>query len=166
MASPQQMDSKLEIRQASIDDAEEILKIQKEAYWKQGEIYQNFQIRPLTQTLDTLKDEFAEKTFLVALINGQVISSVRFWQQDDIVQIERISVKPEVQNQGIGMMLLLELEKYCPQARAFELFTGAKSLRNIHVYEKLGYVVTKKKDDGQGILTLYMRKEVCAEMKP
>jgi len=54
----------MEIQKACIEDAEEILNVQKEAYLGQAEIYQNFNIHPLTQTLDSIKQEFSEKSFL------------------------------------------------------------------------------------------------------
>lgn len=154
------MTNKVEIRTATIDDAEQILDVQKAAYWKQGEIYQNFRIRPLIQTLDSLKDDLKSKHFLVAIIDGQLVGSVRFWEKDGIVEVERIAIQPEFQNQGIGSKLLEEVEKHCEDARSFQLFTGIKSIRNIHVYEKLGYRIIETKEDGQGILTHYMRKEI------
>lgn len=158
------MENEIKIRKGSIEDAEQILEVQKAAFFGQGQIYQNFAIRPLTETVEALKDEFEAKTFLVLVLGGRVIGSVRFWALDGVVQVERISILPEHQNRGLGSKLLLAVENECPQAGAFELFTGTKSVRNIHIYQKLGYRVRETKEDGQGILTLYMLKEAKQEL--
>jgi len=74
------------------------------------------------------------------------------------VTIERIAVKQNYQNKGVGTALLIKVEAMVPNAIAFHLFTGNISARNIHLYEKTGYRVTGKKTSEQGIELLYMEK--------
>ncbi len=66
---------------ASIEDAAPILELQKQAYQSEAEIYDDFAIPPLLQTLDDLKKEFTAKTVLKAVCNGQLVGSVRAWEQ-------------------------------------------------------------------------------------
>ncbi|MEN8134950.1 MAG: GNAT family N-acetyltransferase [Thermodesulfobacteriota bacterium] len=86
------------------------------------------------------------------------MASVRFKVIDGYVVIDRIVVEPEHQNQGIGTALLKEIESRVPNAVTFQLFTGNKSDRNIHLYENLGYKVIKKQTTDQGIELLHMEK--------
>lgn len=150
----------IQIEIATVDDADEIIKIQKAAFQGQAQIYDNYQLPPLTQSLESIKNEFNEKTFLKALIKGQIVAAVRFSVRDNYVTIDRIVVKPEHQNQGIGTTLLKEIVSKVPNAVAFQLFTGKKSERNIHLYEKMGYHVINKETTDQGIELLHM------EMRP
>jgi GNAT superfamily N-acetyltransferase len=148
----------IQIKTASIDDANKILEIQKTAFLDQARIYNNYQLPPLTQSLESIKNEFNGKTFLKVMLKGQIIASVRYKVIDGYVTIDRMVVEPEYQNQGIGTRLLKEVESRVPNATAFQLFTGNKSDRNIYLYEKIGYKIIKNQITDQGIKLLYMEK--------
>ncbi|AGF79469.1 acetyltransferase, N-acetylglutamate synthase [Desulfocapsa sulfexigens DSM 10523] len=148
----------IQIEIASKNDANEILEIQKSAFLGQAAIYNNYELPPLTQSLESIENEFGEKTFLKVVINGQIIGAVRFKQKEGIVTIDRIVVKPEYQNKGIGTLLLKQIEKIATNPKSYQLFTGNKSSRNIHLYEKSGYKVIKKETTNQGIELLKMEK--------
>ena len=133
----------MEIEHASLEDAKEILSLQKLAYQIQAKIYDDFQIPPLLETLEQLQVKFKTHIFLKATVDGKIVGSVRVLQQDGTCHIGRLMVHPDYQNQGIATKLLLEIERMFPSCGRFELFTGGKSVRNIHLYEKLGYRVFK-----------------------
>jgi len=71
------------------------------------------------------------------------LKQVRARQGDRVCHVSRLIVDPAMQNQGLGTRLLLAVEARFPGARRFELFTGHKSERNLHLYRKLGYRVWK-----------------------
>ena len=66
----------MEIRTAIIEDAEAILAMQRLAYQSEAANY-DFTIRPLTETLEDIKDRFHDRRFLKAIEDGQIFSSVR-----------------------------------------------------------------------------------------
>jgi len=148
----------IQVEIASVDDADDILKVQKDAFLGQAKIYNNDKLPPLTQSLDSIKNEFKVKTFLKVLLNGKIIASVRFDEKDNFVTIDRVVVIPEYQNKGIGTALLHKIETMSPNAIVFQLFTGNKSARNIHLYEKLGYRIINRKTTDQCIELLHMVK--------
>ena len=49
---------------ADVSDAAEILELQKLAYQSEAVLYDDWSIPPLTQTLDEIKKDFDEMTFL------------------------------------------------------------------------------------------------------
>jgi GNAT superfamily N-acetyltransferase len=124
---------------AAPEDLEEILALQLLAFRKEGELYNDFSIPPLTQTLDQIRADFPRKLFLKATIAGRLIGSVRGSQHGANCLVERLMVHPDHRRQGIGAALLHALEDRFPTARRFELFTGHKSEDNIRLYQKLGY---------------------------
>lgn len=86
------------IARAARTDAAQILALQKLAYRSEAEIYQDFTILPLTQTLAELEAEFADYIFLKATVDGQIIGSVRAHSQHDTCRIGRLIVIPVFRN--------------------------------------------------------------------
>ncbi|HNX90234.1 MAG TPA: GNAT family N-acetyltransferase [Candidatus Omnitrophota bacterium] len=143
---------------ASIRDAEEILSLQKEAYQSEAALYGNDKIAPLTQTIEDLKEQFKTRTILKAVLKNKIVGTVRAYQDGGTCYIERLAVLSEARNQGIGTALLRKIEDMFAAER-YELFTGAKSLKNIALYQKQGYRIFKKEQKGcGGIEIVYLEK--------
>jgi len=149
----------MKIIQAAVKDAEEILKLQRLAYRSEAELYNDYEISPLKQTINEMLGQFKTHLFLKAASKGQIIGTVRAYEKDGTCYVRRLAVSPEMQNQGIGTALMKKIEG-CFKAGRFELFTGAKSAKNIHLYQKLGYSVFRKEQHGCGgsIEIVYMEK--------
>jgi len=148
----------IHIERASMSDAEEILEVQKAAFLGQARIYDNYQLPPLIQAIESLKHEFTGKTFLKAVLHDQIIASVKFRQCGDEVHIGRLIVAPAYQNQGVGAYLMRHLEDLFQQGESFHLFTGEKSSRNIHLYTMLGYQQVKTEITSEGFALIHMEK--------
>lgn len=146
------------ITRVSLEDAASILELQKLAYQSEAQLYNNFSIPPLTQTLDELRSDFTRKTFLMAQVEGRIVGSVRGYQTGNTCYLERLIVHPDFQGQGIGTELMKRVESCFDQAQRFELFTGHKSDRNIHLYERLGYRIFKSEKINQSLSFVFMEK--------
>ena len=148
----------MKILQANIADAEEILKLQRLAYQIEAERYNDYSILPLKQTIDEIKEQFKTHIFLKAVSESAIIGTVRAHEENETCYIGRLAVRPNMQNQGIGTILMQEIEK-CFTPKRFELFVGSKSAKNIHLYQKLGYNTFKSGSYECGhIEILYMEK--------
>jgi len=79
-------------------------------------------------------------------------------QEGRVCHMARLIVDPQIQNQGLGARLLLEVEARFPGARRFELFTGHKSERNLYLYQKLGYRVWKTEFVHERLDLVYLAK--------
>lgn len=146
------------IEKASVDDAEKLLEVQKLAYQSEAEIYNDFSIAPLVQTLDELKADFKTRTFLKATIDGNIVGSVRAYMKDGACRIERLSVHPIYQNLGIGTRLVQEIEAAFPDAESYTLFTGQRSKRNIFLYKKLSYQIARTEKVKDRVERVYLEK--------
>ncbi|MCP3660168.1 MAG: GNAT family N-acetyltransferase [Bacteroidetes bacterium] len=131
------------IDKAQIEDANKILNLQILAFQSEAEIYTDWDIAPLKQTTSEIKKEIQDKTVLKAVVNNQIIGSVKAYENKNICYIERLIVHPDYKNQGIGTKLMQEIENIFNKATKYELFTGARSLKNIHLYEKIDYRIFK-----------------------
>lgn len=105
-------------------------------------------------------DDFGKQVFLKASFDGAIIGSVRAYTEQDTCFIGRLIVHPNFQNQGIGTMLMDEIERCFSSARRFELFTGEKSERNIRLYRKLGYQAFERERITSDLTIVYMEKQV------
>lgn len=148
----------MNITQTKREDLREILDLQYLAYQSEAEIY-NGNIPPLKQTLEEVESEFDKGVILKATDeNGNIIGSVRAFCENGSVYIGKLIVHPKRQRQGIGTALLSAVEAHFPDQR-YELFTGSKSVRNIALYERLGYkIYTVKRIDN--LEFVYLEKRI------
>ena len=146
------------ISQASIGDGEAILKLQKIAYQSEAQLYNDFSISPLMQTLDQIKADFATKVFLKTVSGSDIVGSVRGYQEKGTCYVERLIVDPAFQNQGIGTALMRHIESAFAEAKRFELFTGHRSEKNIHLYQKLGYQEFRREKATENLTFVFLEK--------
>ena len=150
----------IEILPASIGDAECLLELQKAAFIQQAEIYNDYTIPPLVESIDEFKTAFENHAIYKTVINSSIIGSVRVHVENSTCFISRLVVNPTQQNRGIGKALMAFVEKsYSSRVTRFELFTGHKSENNISLYKRLGYTVFKT-DTNYVVPVIYMEKLV------
>lgn len=146
------------IKKATIDDAQEILALQKLAYTSEAEIYNDLTIQPLHQNLDEIKSEFADQHFLKVYEKGRIVGSVRAYEKEETCFIGKLIVHPEYQNQGIGTKLLQKIENVFDYVNRYELFTGHKSQKNLYLYEKNGYRIFRRQQVTNDLTLVFMEK--------
>ncbi|SDJ90286.1 GNAT family N-acetyltransferase [Streptomyces indicus] len=156
------------ISAATEQDAEQILKLQYLCYQSEAELYGDYSIEPLTQSLDSIKAELAAGTVLVARLGPEVVASVRGTvDPDGTARINKLIVHPRMQRHGLGGRLLLAVEERLGAAGAvkhYQLFTGHRSENNLMLYRKHGYVpvATEAVSDRLTLVTLAKDAEPAA----
>jgi ribosomal protein S18 acetylase RimI-like enzyme len=150
----------VEITKVEITDAEEILALQKLAFRQEAVIYGDFDIEPLTVSLESTIAEFKRAVVLKMTADGKIIGSVRGFLDNGACHIGKLIVDPDFQNRGYGAALMRKIEAEFPGCRRFELFTGAKSNNNIHLYNKLGYKITATEKLSEKVSFVSMVKEI------
>jgi len=150
----------MEIKTAILDDAEAILALQRLAYQSEAAVYDDFTLRPLTETLEEIKSRFHDRKFLKAIEGEQIVGSVRAFQEGVACHVERLVVHPDYQRRGIGTALLNMIETCFPAASRFELFTGHKSENNIRLYERVGYRAVRQERVNDKVTLVVMEKTV------
>jgi len=148
----------MNIEVATTQDAQSILELQKLAYVSEAEIYNDYDIDPLTQTLDSLQDDFEKQVFFKVSVNGKIVGSVRGYVDNGTCYIGRLIVHPDFQNQGIGKQLMNGIESFFKNAIRYELFTGHRSERNLYLYQKLGYSAHKTERVNDNLVLVFLEK--------
>jgi ribosomal protein S18 acetylase RimI-like enzyme len=150
------------ITHAEYTDLKEILALQKLSYKKEAIRYNDFEIQPLTQTMEEIREEFEISLFLkMILADNQIIGSVRAKKSSDTVHIGKLIVHPDHQRKGYAKQLMKEVESQFasdPEIERFELFTGDLSEDNIALYESIGYEVYHRESRGR-VSFVFMEKK-------
>jgi ribosomal protein S18 acetylase RimI-like enzyme len=148
----------MDILCAQIKDLQAILELQYLAYQSEAEIHNNYSIPPLTQTLEDVMQEYQNGTIFKAVDdNGIIVGSVRGYTKDNTLYIGKLIVDPSQQGRKIGSGLLHAIEQYYTGYR-YELFTSSKSLKNIAIYEHLGYRKFKEVTAAPDLTLIYLEK--------
>jgi GNAT superfamily N-acetyltransferase len=114
------------IERATTDDALEILNLQRLCFYPEAELYHNYDLPPLKQSLSEVIEQFQSHTFLVIRLNEQIIASVRATCYEGKCQIGRLVVHPAHQGKGLGTRMMGAIEVAFPKG-------------NLRLYRRLGY---------------------------
>ena len=143
-------------------DLPEILAVQRAAFAAEAQLVNDWNIPPLTQTLDELADDWRKGSMLKALNEQNVIiGSVRGHKADDGFYIGRLAVLPQWQGRGCGSALLeaiIAQVQTRAQASRLVLFTSTKSERNLRLYKRFGFKPFKKSTTATGVALLWLEK--------
>jgi predicted GNAT family N-acyltransferase len=148
----------IEIINAVQQDLETILELQKACYQSEAEIHDEYDIPPLNQDMESIKDDFAKMVILKGQVDGQIVASVRGFAKGGTAYIGRLIVKNDIQNQGIGKQLMNSIETVFMHCNRYELFTGFKSQKNLYLYNKLGYKEFRKHRVNDKLTLVYLEK--------
>lgn len=147
------------IVRAGREDLGEILKLQYLAYRSEAARFNDYNIQPLTETLEELEEEFDRGVVLkMTGEDGGLIGSVRAYLKDGTAYIGKLMVDPAHQHRGYGSMLIRAVEDCYPCVR-YELFTSTRSIENIRLYEKLGYRIFDRRAVTEEIIFVYLEKK-------
>ena len=148
------------IVEALFEDAPAILALQRLAFESEAQLYNDWTIPPLTQTLESLQAEFQSSTVLKASRLGQIVGSVRVTNRLGVCSLSRLVVSPHFQRKGLGSALLNAAEAIDSSATRFELSTGSKSAASIRLYQRHGYAVIQTSEVSPFISLVLLSKYV------
>ncbi|MHC0428636.1 GNAT family N-acetyltransferase [Streptomyces sp. O3] len=155
---------------ATEQDAEQILKLQYLCYQSEAELYGDYSIEPLTQSLASVKAELGDGCVLVARLGDEVVASVRGTvDADGTARIGKLVVHPRMQRHGLGGRLLTAVEARLGEqggVKRFQLFTGHRSETNLQLYRKHGYLPVASDRVNARLTLLTLAKDAAASTAP
>ena len=143
------------LRAATVEDAPAVLAVTKKAFELYAQaVRKRENIRALYETLDDVLYDIETIHVLVCELDGEIVGSVRFTLlEEGIAYLSRFSVDPDVQNLGIGGLLLEKVRLECINLgeRAIKLYTASRMRSTVSFYLKNGYYIHSINKDAEYI---------------
>lgn len=136
-----------------------ILILQKECYLVEVEIYNDYNILPLFQTIESITNDLKKQTFFKIEFNKKVVGTVRGYMDGENCHIGYLFVHIDHQNAGLGKKLMKTIENYFSEAKRFEVYAGHKSFKNLILYKNMGYKEFKRKKLSKNMELIYLEKK-------
>ena len=128
------------LSRATAADAAELLVLQRCCWVAEAIANDMLDIAALHETLDDVRAWISEWSTWCVRVNGRLVGAVRARRDDTAWEIGRLMVAPDCEGRGLGRWLLRYAEHQAPaDVATMALFTGARSVRNIAMYERAGY---------------------------
>jgi ribosomal protein S18 acetylase RimI-like enzyme len=149
----------MEILKATRNNLPDILDLQKSAYLSEARLLNDYSIQPLIQMMGELEKKFSKSLILKGVDenSGEIIGSIRAFEEGGRVRIGKLMVHPDHQNKGLGTKLLRAME-ICFENKIFELYTSSKSEKNLMLYESNGYKEFKREKISDHFDLVYLEK--------
>ena len=151
---------RITIETATLEDAPEILALQKLAFRSEAEIYGDPAIAPLIQSEEELKKDLEKMTFFKAVMSRRIVGAVRGYAEGETAYLGREMVDPACRHHGIGRRLVEHAERHFEGVKRFQVHTYKKSRQNIIFYQGLGFSIYHRERLPDGKVRVYMEKKV------
>ncbi|MCM3574594.1 bifunctional NUDIX hydrolase family protein/GNAT family N-acetyltransferase [Mesobacillus subterraneus] len=139
------VNSPISLQEASVEDAEELLALQREVFMPLYEKYKDHETSPVTQTMERFSARFKRGEYYKILFEGMLAGSVHVYEKSPgLLKLHIINILEKYHNKGIAQEVMKRLELMYPEAEAWELDTILTEERNCYLYEKMGYKRTKE----------------------
>ena len=135
------------ITRATAADAPELLVLQRACWVQEAIDNSSLELPALTESVDDVAAWLADWKVWLVHRHGRLVAAVRCRRDGKAWEIGRLMVAPDLAGRGLGRWLLAYAESAAPDDLAsVGLFTGAKSLRNLALYQRAGYRPTYETD--------------------
>ncbi len=130
-----------EVTPAVLADAGELLTLQRACWMQEAAANDSVAgIPALQESLADVQEWVGTWTSYVVRVGGRLVGAARGRLVDDVWDIGRIMVAPDLQGRGLGRVLLEHIQAVAPPAAtSYVLFTGHRSEANQRMYEKAGF---------------------------
>lgn len=145
------------------EDCPELLVLQRCCWVQEAILNDTLDLPPLHETLEDVRDWAKTWSVWVLRHEHRLVGAVRGRLEGDRWELGRLMVAPDLAGRGLGRMLLEHAEAQAPaEARRLALFTGARSTRNITLYQRAGYRLTDPPPDATGhiAVAVYLEKPI------
>lgn len=133
------------VRRATLDDAAELLVLQRCCWVDEAVANETLEIPALHESLDDVRGWLVEWQTWSVRLGVRLVGAVRARQEEMAWEIGRLMVAPDLAGRGLGSWLLRFAESRAPVGvERFTLYTGARNVRNVALYERAGYSRTRE----------------------
>lgn len=152
----------LSLIKAAIDDSQEILNMQIEAFKPLLLKYQDYSTNPAAENIDRIKQRMSNPliTHFFIKLNKIKIGQISVYQINETTcRISQMFIMPQYQNKGYAQEAIRLIESEFANIKVWELDTIKQEPKLCHLYEKMNYVFTgETKHIKEGMDIIFYRK--------
>jgi ribosomal protein S18 acetylase RimI-like enzyme len=155
------MSQKLEIRQATNDQINDVRELTLKAYAKWVEVTPR---KPRPMTAD-YNEAFEKHRFDCLYYKGIMVGLLETSIEDDELMVVNVAVDPAYQGLGYGVRLMRYAEGLARAAKlsGTRLYTNKLMRENIVLYERLGYRFEKETYHDHGTVAVHMTRPLSGD---
>jgi len=128
------IDSKIKLKKAIVDEADDLLEIQKKVFQPIYEKYQDHDTNPVNQSKEKFLKRFTIGDYYKIIYDHKLAGSVFVYESaPGKMVLHIINILEEYQNKGLGQEVMKRLEMIYPEAESWELETILTEERNIYL---------------------------------
>lgn len=147
----------IQFQKASISDAAELHRMQIICFQPLLDKYGDVKTNPAAEPLERMENRLrqAETDYYFICLGNQKIGAIRVVRlPENVCRISPMFLLPEFQGNGLAQKTLQEIEALYPQAVCWTLDTIKEESKLCHLYEKMGYQATGRKESIQANMTI------------
>jgi ribosomal protein S18 acetylase RimI-like enzyme len=148
------------LRPMAAADIGGVLDVQRAAFTIEAQLYDDPRLPPLREEADAVLADLGTGFGYVAVMDGELVGSIRVHLEGRSLHIARLAVAPAAQGRGIGTALLALAETAADADEAL-LFTGHLSVGNLRLYERAGYREQHRRPVSDLVTLVYLRKPLA-----
>ncbi|MGW3494360.1 GNAT family N-acetyltransferase [Streptomyces sp. NPDC001020] len=143
------------VRRLTPDDASQVAVLQRCCWVEEAVVNDTLAVPALHESLEEVREWLASWHTAGIWLDGRLLGMVRARPVETDWHVGRLAVVPDLRSRGLGRWLLRTAEAAAgPDFRWVLLFTGAKSKRNIGLYQGQGYQPMSLADGADGVVCL------------
>jgi GNAT superfamily N-acetyltransferase len=153
-------------KRAEVQDAASLVRVAIAAFHQDSILYPEIEVGgpPGYDSPAVMRQKIVEDECYKILEDDRIIGGiVVFVREDGHYHLDLIFISPDRHNRGIGTQAMQFIEDAYPATR-WTLDTPTWAIRNIHFYEKLGYIRVGETEDGDTKLIAYEKRIAQLEM--
>lgn len=135
----------MELQKIKVEEAEELLQLQKIAFAELLNIYQDYETNPANETVDLIRERLQQQnsTYYFIVIDTVKIGAIRTVTLDkNIMRISPIFILPMYQGQGYAQNAMAMVEEQEVSIEKFRIETIKQESKLCYFYKKIGYEKT------------------------
>jgi GNAT superfamily N-acetyltransferase len=132
----------IQLRKATIEDCEQIHRMQVASFRALLEKYYDLETNPgaepLSRVVERMQQPFTD--YYLILLNGSEIGVIRVVRRsENVCRVAPLFILPEFQGKGYAQAAMLAAERLYPEVTLWQLSTILQEEKLCYLYEKLGY---------------------------
>lgn len=132
----------VQLMRADVQDAQELHRMQAEAFARHLETYRDYDTNPAAESIDRVRAKLEQEYtyFYYIVSDGVRVGALRVVDRDDggRKRISPLFILPAFQNRGYAQAAIREAERLHGEV-GWSLGTILQEPGNCHLYEKMGY---------------------------